>query len=262
MHSISKMQSLVRLVNYYWIDRFWIAFIIVYIYMNTYIAKSYILPFNKYVFRFNFNLVFLNLLFLKILIHSNWPVFSSMNVYFYYLFSYWKQLLQELYCISIRYKCYLICNRAQLFLLHMDEILPRSLQQRNSVDQPIGCTTICVNQPDCEVIGHSEDALAATLNHYYIVAAHIISDTPQGKYQVRQRLRHQGRWTNSKYKFHFDCVGDRGTIHVAVLCRPSAGLHDGLQSSRLGGHHQYGVRAEPEGRQDTYGYILYVYVAT
>lgn len=66
----------------------------------------------------------------------------------------------------------------------MDEILPRSLQQRNSVDQPIGCTTICVNQPDCEVIGHSEDALAATLNHYYIVAAHIISDTPQGKYQV------------------------------------------------------------------------------
>lgn len=97
----------------------------------------------------------------------------------------------------------------------MDEILPRSLIEKNSIlagdqqQQPIGCTTICVNQPQnvsflyffpqnisssiyslslslClkEVIGHSEDALAPTLNHYYIVSAHIIDDTPQGKYQV------------------------------------------------------------------------------
>lgn len=35
-----------------------------------------------------------------------------------------------------------------------------------------------------EVIGHSEDALSPTLNHFYIVSAHIVNDSPQGKYHV------------------------------------------------------------------------------
>lgn len=35
-----------------------------------------------------------------------------------------------------------------------------------------------------EVIAHSEDGLIEALNHYYIVSAHIIETTPQGKYKV------------------------------------------------------------------------------
>lgn len=37
----------------------------------------------------------------------------------------------------------------QLFLLHMDDITPNATNQRNGVDQPIGCSTICVNNQDC-----------------------------------------------------------------------------------------------------------------
>lgn len=36
------------------------------------------------------------------------------------------------------------------------------------------------------IIAHTEDALTATLNHYYFVVAHIISDTPQGKHKVKE----------------------------------------------------------------------------
>lgn len=36
------------------------------------------------------------------------------------------------------------------------------------------------------MLGHTEDALTETLNHYYFVVAHIISDKPQGKYNVRE----------------------------------------------------------------------------
>lgn len=36
------------------------------------------------------------------------------------------------------------------------------------------------------VMGHTEDALIETMNQYYIVVAHIISDKPQGKYKVKE----------------------------------------------------------------------------
>lgn len=36
----------------------------------------------------------------------------------------------------------------QLFLLHLDDILPNSLDQKNAVDAGIGCSTICVNELD------------------------------------------------------------------------------------------------------------------
>ncbi|EDW26055.1 GL22418, partial [Drosophila persimilis] len=36
------------------------------------------------------------------------------------------------------------------------------------------------------LLGHTEDALTETLNHYYFVDAHIISDKPQGKYNVKE----------------------------------------------------------------------------
>lgn len=91
----------------------------------------------------------------------------------------------------------------------MDDITPNVAKRRSAVNQPVGCSTLLVNQPDCvrinqliwyfkilfavfnffyshiqEVIAHAEDALLEALNHYYIVSAHIIESTPQGKCQV------------------------------------------------------------------------------
>ncbi|XP_023176311.2 uncharacterized protein LOC111603084 [Drosophila hydei] len=75
----------------------------------------------------------------------------------------------------------------KLFLLHLDEILPQSIKhQPRSKNQPTGCSSIIVNQPHCRLLGHTEDALTETLNHYYFVVAHIISDKPQGKYNVKE----------------------------------------------------------------------------
>lgn len=37
----------------------------------------------------------------------------------------------------------------QLFLLHMDDITPNATNQQNGINQPIGCSTICVNNKDC-----------------------------------------------------------------------------------------------------------------
>uniref|UniRef100_A0A336LZZ7 CSON009415 protein n=3 Tax=Culicoides sonorensis TaxID=179676 RepID=A0A336LZZ7_CULSO len=85
----------------------------------------------------------------------------------------------------------------KLFLLHMDEILPNSVQGKNAINQPIGCSTICVNQTDEQILGHTEDALSETLNHYYFVSAHIISPGPQGKYNVTEE-----RFTSLCYAGH------------------------------------------------------------
>lgn len=85
----------------------------------------------------------------------------------------------------------------KLFLLHMDDILPIAVEGRNSIDQPIGCSTICVNELDYEILGHTEDALSEVLNHYYFVSAHIISDSPQGKYNVTEE-----RFTSLCYAGH------------------------------------------------------------
>lgn len=85
----------------------------------------------------------------------------------------------------------------KLFLLHMDEILPVAVEGKNSINQPIGCSTVCVNEPDCEILAHTEDALSEVLNHYYFVSAHIISDSPQGKYNVTEE-----RFTSLCYAGH------------------------------------------------------------
>ncbi|XP_011185178.1 beta-alanyl-dopamine/carcinine hydrolase [Zeugodacus cucurbitae] len=73
----------------------------------------------------------------------------------------------------------------KLFLLHMDEITAICANGNGAV-APIGCSSIIVNNENSRVIAHTEDALAATLNHYYFVVAHIISDTPQGKHKVKE----------------------------------------------------------------------------
>lgn len=79
----------------------------------------------------------------------------------------------------------------------MDEILPNVVQGKNAINQPIGCSTICVNENDQQVLGHTEDALAETLNHYYFVSAHIVSPGPQGKYNVTEE-----RFTSLCYAGH------------------------------------------------------------
>lgn len=81
----------------------------------------------------------------------------------------------------------------------MDDIMPNACEQFNSTasNAPIGCSTICVNEKDNEILGHTEDALNEVLNHFYFVSAHIISDTPQGKYNVKEE-----RFTSLCYAGH------------------------------------------------------------
>lgn len=96
----------------------------------------------------------------------------------------------------------------------MDEITPNVVDNNNSIDAAIGCSTICVNEANAvreilskvfdlkktkfqEILGHTEDALSENLNNYYIVSAHIISDDPQGKYKVKEE-----RFTSLCYAGH------------------------------------------------------------
>lgn len=48
-----------------------------------------------------------------------------------------------------------------------------------------------------ETLGHTEDALSENLNNFYIVSAHIISDSPQGRYKVTEE-----RFTSLCYAGH------------------------------------------------------------
>ncbi|XP_044270193.1 uncharacterized protein LOC123014935 isoform X2 [Tribolium madens] len=73
----------------------------------------------------------------------------------------------------------------ELFLLHMDNIILNA-RQEDGIKQPYGCSTICVNHAGQEILGHTEDALKETLNHFYFVSAHIISDKPQGRWNVTE----------------------------------------------------------------------------
>lgn len=75
---------------------------------------------------------------------------------------------------------------SKLFLLQMDEITPKAVDGRNAIHQRISCTSICINEPDTQLIGHTEDSLQDVLNHFYFVSAHIREETPQGRYQVTE----------------------------------------------------------------------------
>lgn len=127
----------------------------------------------------------------------------------------------------------------------MDEITPNATNHRNTVRQPVGCSTVLVNQPDCvrinqsndnifqmlfaariqffsfyfrtqEVIAHTEDALIEVLNHYYIVSAHIIEPVPQGKYKVCFGFVQSVRL---ELIFYLELrLGYRRKIHFGLLC--------------------------------------------
>ncbi|CAH1112797.1 unnamed protein product [Psylliodes chrysocephalus] len=85
----------------------------------------------------------------------------------------------------------------KLFLLHMDDIMPSPSQLQSPNIQPVGCSSICVNQNNQEIMGHTEDALAETLNHIYFVSAHIISEKPEGKWKAKEE-----RFTSLCYAGH------------------------------------------------------------
>ncbi|XP_014207370.1 uncharacterized protein LOC106638619 [Copidosoma floridanum] len=65
----------------------------------------------------------------------------------------------------------------KLFLMHLDDIIvpPETNGEvmRNGKN-PVGCSSIICNQPGQEILGHNEDALSETLNHWYLVDAHIV----------------------------------------------------------------------------------------
>ncbi|CAH2035092.1 unnamed protein product, partial [Iphiclides podalirius] len=68
----------------------------------------------------------------------------------------------------------------QLFLLHMDDIIETVNENSASRYDRGGCSDIAFNTPANTVIGHTEDALMETLNHFYIMSAHVIP-TPEDK---------------------------------------------------------------------------------
>ncbi|XP_044014646.1 uncharacterized protein LOC122856846 isoform X2 [Aphidius gifuensis] len=63
----------------------------------------------------------------------------------------------------------------KLFLMHLDDIIPNVVEGRQaSTKQPVGCSSLICNYPGQEILGHNEDALSETLNHWYIVNAHVV----------------------------------------------------------------------------------------
>ncbi|XP_018566504.1 uncharacterized protein LOC108907346 [Anoplophora glabripennis] len=73
----------------------------------------------------------------------------------------------------------------KIFLLHLDNVILQPLKKENK-KLPYGCSSICISENGQEIMGHTEDALSETLNHFYFVSAHIVSDKPQGKWKVKE----------------------------------------------------------------------------
>lgn len=74
----------------------------------------------------------------------------------------------------------------KLLLFHFDDILANVVKQTKTDFEPTGCSTIYIDGIDDNILGHTEDAAAECLNTFYIVSAHIITETPQGIYKVKE----------------------------------------------------------------------------
>ncbi|XP_050427094.1 uncharacterized protein LOC126837290 [Adelges cooleyi] len=76
----------------------------------------------------------------------------------------------------------------ELFLMALDDTLPVNLKKGPIEKGPVGCTSLMINQPNGQFLGHTEDAMAATEDHYYIVAAHIVpsEDESGGIFKARE----------------------------------------------------------------------------
>lgn len=62
----------------------------------------------------------------------------------------------------------------QLFLLQMDDIIGTINDNHLPRNDTGGCSSLAIKTPKSAVLGHTEDAFGETLNHFYIMSAHII----------------------------------------------------------------------------------------
>ncbi|XP_065219745.1 beta-alanyl-dopamine/carcinine hydrolase [Planococcus citri] len=74
----------------------------------------------------------------------------------------------------------------KLLLLHIGHIIPVVLGIDCGNENTCGCSSVCCNEPAQAILGHTEDAYADSLSHFYFVSAHIICDEPQGKWKVSE----------------------------------------------------------------------------
>ncbi|CAG9789010.1 unnamed protein product [Diatraea saccharalis] len=70
----------------------------------------------------------------------------------------------------------------QLFLLQMDDLIGTINDNHIPRDDTGGCSSIGIMTQDNTILGHTEDAFSETLNHFYIMSAHIIP-TPEDREQ-------------------------------------------------------------------------------
>lgn len=73
-------------------------------------------------------------------------------------------------------------------LFHFDEIIQNVVNQKNSDYEPSGCSTIYIDNGNENILAHTEDAAVECLDTFYLVKAHITSDTPQGVYKVKEEV--------------------------------------------------------------------------
>ncbi|PBC26195.1 beta-alanyl-dopamine/carcinine hydrolase [Apis cerana] len=104
----------------------------------------------------------------------------------------------------------------KLFLMHLDDILPNVANEGQENTLPIGCSTIMCNQPGQEILGHNEDALSETLNHWYLVSAHVIE--PDNKEEKFTSLSYAGFLPGYTMGYnHHGLVYSINTLSAATL---------------------------------------------
>ncbi|XP_072930962.1 beta-alanyl-dopamine/carcinine hydrolase isoform X3 [Epargyreus clarus] len=114
----------------------------------------------------------------------------------------------------------------QLFLLHLDDIIETINDRSLARNDTGGCTSLAIKTQDNGILGHTEDALTPTLNHWYIMSAHIIptpEDREQGAVEERfASLCYAGQFPGytSGYNEH-GLVFSINTLSPAVL-KPGA----------------------------------------
>lgn len=103
----------------------------------------------------------------------------------------------------------------KLFLMHLDDIISNVTgMQGNAL--PVGCSTIICNQPGHEILGHNEDAVSDTLNHWYLVSAHVIE--PYHREEKFTSLSYAGFLPGYTMGYnHHGLVYSINTLSAAVL---------------------------------------------
>ncbi|GBP87600.1 hypothetical protein EVAR_99655_1 [Eumeta japonica] len=75
----------------------------------------------------------------------------------------------------------------KLFLLHMDDIMETINDEAGLITPAaVGCTSIGVLRPGVALLGHTEDAFKETLNHWYILSAHIVPSEEERSQGARE----------------------------------------------------------------------------